>query len=72
MQCGEQVTSLISTPPSTHPLFITNNQTNMIPCMLEGTGAPVRVVTIFDLIVERINVIVNLIGTTINNDIRNL
>ena len=44
----------------------------MIPCVLEGTGAPVRVVTIFDLIVERINVIVNLIGTTLKNDIRNL
>ena len=44
----------------------------MIPCLLEGNGAPVSVVTIFDLIVERINVIVNLIGTTLKNDIRNL
>ena len=63
---------LISTPPSTFPLFITENQTNKIPCLLEGNGAPVRVGTIFYLIVERINVIVSLIGTTLKNDIRNL
>ena len=40
--------------------------------MLEGTGAPVRVGDLFYLVVDRINVIVNLIGTTLNNDIRNL
>ena len=62
----------ISMPPPPPPLSIPNNQTNLIPCLLAATGARVRVGAIFDLIVERIILIVNLIGTTLKNDIRNL
>ena len=62
----------MSTPPSTLTLSIPDKQTNMIPCLLATTGARVMVGNIFDFIFERINLIVNLIGTTLNNDIQNL
>ena len=38
--------------------------------MLSDTCAPVRVGTILDFMVDRINLIVNLIGTTLNNYIK--
>ena len=61
--------SLISMPPSPPPMYITYNQTRMIPCLLKAIGTCERVGTIFTLIIDRINFIVNLIGTMINNDI---
>ena len=62
----------ISTPTSPPPLYITDNKTNLKMCLLAATFARVRVGTLSDLIVERINLIVNLIGTTLSNDTRNL
>ena len=62
----------ISTPTSPPPLHITDNKTNLILCLLAATFARVRVGTLSDMIVERINLIVNLIGATLSNDIRNL
>ena len=61
--------SPISMPPSPPPLYIPENQTNIIPCLLEDTRAHVRVDNIFDLTVERLNVILNFLGTTLNNNI---
>ena len=64
--------SPISTPTSPSPLYIPDNQTYLILCLLAATVVRFRMGNLFDLIVERINFIVNLIDTTLINDIRNL
>ena len=53
--------------PYPPPLSIPDNNINMILCILAEFNLRARVGAIFALIVERINLISNLIGNTLNN-----
>ena len=60
---------MMSTPPLPPPLPITYNKTKLMLCILVSVGACDRLGNIFALMVDRINLIINLIRTILNNGI---